>query len=329
MRTTLRLHPGLIGLLALACVARGQVPAGAPAGEVTAAEAGAKSPESEDAARFAELDVNRDGWLSGSEAIRLRHYDANGDGEVTAEEFLAGRAAERLMLREGAVLPEDIDLFDGLDSTGSGYISGVDIERGGVAAFDVDQNGRVTRQEFYDGRARLRREIEERARLAREAEARRRMAAGEPEPPPPLGVELKPKKGFMRGRVLTPDGKPVDRFTVEFMGFDIDKNDPRINGAVSGDPNLIGRYEGRQGYYEIRLPDGSFGFAASIEIPTPQGPKRYPLRTADDRRTIDYIEVERSNEGVVKNLVWDPTASEIKARTMPAGAPAPAPAAAP
>jgi hypothetical protein len=295
----------------------GGAPAAKNGAEAAVAEAAAPGPEGEDAARFAEIDVNKDGWLSGSEVIGLRHYDVNGDGEVTRDEFLAGRAAERLLLREGAVLPEDIDLFDGLDSTGSGYISGVDIERGGVGSFDADKNGRVTRQEFYDGRAQLRREMEERVRLAREAEARRRAAAGEPEPPPPLGVELKPKKGFMRGRVLTPDGKPVERFTVEFVGFDIDQNDPRIAGTVGGDPNLIGRYEGRQGYYEIRLPDGSFGFAASIEIPTPAGPKRYPLRSAEEKRTIDYIEVERSSEGVVKNLVWDPAASEIKARTMP------------
>src|SRR6185503_2576014 len=113
------------------------------------------------AAQFAEFDVNKDGWLSGSEAVGLRHYDTSGDGEINREEFLAGRASERLLLRDGSVLPEDIDLFTALDSTGSGYISGLDIDRGGVADFDADHNSRVTRKEFYDGRARLRREMEE------------------------------------------------------------------------------------------------------------------------------------------------------------------------
>lgn len=273
-----------------------------------------KTPEEEDTARFAERDLNKDGWLSGSETNGIHHYDTNGDMEVNQEEFLAGRAAERLLLREGTVLPEDIDLFDALDSTGSGYISGVDIERGGVLDFDVDGNGRVTRQEFYDGRARLRRDLEERALAAREAERRRRIAAGEPEPPPPLGEELKPKRGMMRGRVLTPDGKPVQQFTIEIVGYNIDQHDPRIDGRGLADPNLIGRYTGREGYYEVRLPDGSFGFAASITIPTDGGPKRYPLRTAGERQTIDYIEIHRSGEGVVKNMIWDPTASEIKPR---------------
>jgi hypothetical protein len=74
---------------------------------------------------------------------------------------------------------------------------------------------------------------------------------------------------------------------------------------------LIGRVRGQGGYYQIRLPDSSFGFAASIMIPTAEGPKQYPLRTAIDRQTIDYIEVERRNDGVVKNMVWDPAASEI------------------
>ncbi len=271
--------------------------------------------DDDDRAQFSEIDANKDGWLSGSESIGLRHYDQNGDDEINEEEFLAGRAAERLMLRDGSVLPEDIDLFNALDSTGSGYISGIDIDRGGVAAFDADHNGRVSRKEFYDGRAQLRRDMEEKARLAREEQKRRRLAAGEPEPAPPLNEILKPRKGMMRGRVLTPDGKPVAEFTMEIVAYNIDERRPKIDGHVLDEPNLVGRYDGRDGYYEIRLPDGSFGFAATIAIPTPDGPKRYPLRAAGDRQTIDYIEVQRSGEGVVKNLIWDPNSKEIKSRT--------------
>ncbi len=271
-----------------------------------------RTPGEEDLARFAELDVNRDGWLSGSEANGIRHYDTDADGEVTQDEFISGRAGERLLLRDGAVLPEDIDLFEALDSTGSGYISGVDIERGNVAAYDADGNGRVTRQEFYEGRAAFRRELEARAIAAREAAMKRRRATGEPEPAPPLDQVLKPKPGLMIGRVLTPEGQPVKDFTIEFVGYNIDSDDPRIDGRAIADPNLIGRVNGRDGYYEIRLPDGSFGFAASVSIPTEGGAKRFPLRSADERQTIDYIEVQRNGEGVVKNMVWDPAASEIK-----------------
>jgi hypothetical protein len=122
---------------------------------------------------------------------------------------------------------------------------------------------------------------------------------------------------MMRGRVLTPDGKPVPKFTMEVRGYNIDAKDPRIDGRGLSEPNLIGRFEGRDGYYEIRLPDGSFGFAASITIPTPAGPKSYPLRTTGDRQTIDYIEVQRSGDGVVKNLIWDPASSEIKSHSTP------------
>lgn len=318
-----RLLPLLLvaeGLIGLAC-AQGAADAtttpapSAPAAQPAAAPASVVKPPSpgeEDKAQFLELDENKDGWLSGSESIGIRHYDGDNNGEITQEEFLAGRASERILLREGTVLPEDIDLFEALDSTGSGYISGVDIERGGVAPFDTDKNGRVTRQEFYAGRAALRQELAAKAAAAREAEARRRRGNGEAEAAPPLSQPLKPRVGMMIGRVLTPEGEPVKEFTIEFMGYNIDSRDPRIDGRGVSDPNLIGRVHGRDGYYEIRLPDGSFGFAASISIPSEGGPKLYPLRSADERQTIDYIEVERSSEGVVKNLVWDPSAGEIK-----------------
>ncbi|MCU0254889.1 MAG: hypothetical protein MUE47_10175, partial [Acidobacteria bacterium] len=96
------------------------------------------------------------------------------------------------------------------------------------------------------------------------------------------------------------------------IGYNIDTTDPRIDGRAISEPNLIGRVQGRDGYYEIRLPDGSFGFAASLSIQADGGPKRYALRTEDDRQTIDYIEVRRSGEGVIKNMIWDPASSEIK-----------------
>jgi hypothetical protein len=117
---------------------------------------------------------------------------------------------------------------------------------------------------------------------------------------------------MMIGRVLTPEGQPVKEFTIEFVGYNIDSDDPRIDGRAIADPNLIGRVTGRDGYYEIRLPDGSFGFAASVSVPTESGPKRFPLRSVEERQTIDYIEVRRGGEGVVKNMIWDPSASEIK-----------------
>lgn len=296
---------GVVGVAA-------DLPPGDPLSSAPAEEFAPLTPEAEDRAAFAERDVNRDGWLSGSEMMGINHYDLDGNIEVDSDEFLAGRAAERILLRDGSVVPEDIDLFEGLDSTGSGYISGIDIERGGIGSFDVDMNGRVTRSEFYDGRARQRRDIAERAAAMRDAEARRRSQTGEPEPPPPLDEELLPKPGFMRGWVLTPDGIPVPEFTIEFVGYNIDTDNPRINGRGTSDPNLIGRVRGQGGYYQIRLPDSSFGFAASIMIPTPDGPKHYPLRTVIDSQTIDYIEIERRNDGVVKNMVWDPRSSEIK-----------------
>jgi len=50
--------------------------------------------ETADIAAFLRLDVNEDGVLSGTEVKSVRAYDTNSDGEVTREEFLAGRRRE-------------------------------------------------------------------------------------------------------------------------------------------------------------------------------------------------------------------------------------------
>ena len=68
---------------------------------------------------------------------------------------------------------------------------------------------------------------------------------------------------------------------------------------------------GHSGRLRVRA-DGSFGFAANIIIPTSNGPRQYPLRTATERQTIDYIEAEWRGEGAIKNIIWDPVAGELR-----------------
>jgi hypothetical protein len=260
----------------------------------------------EDEELFDQLDRNEDGWLSGVELGTTRVYDLDRNGEVTRIEFLSGRASDRLQIQEGTILEEDVHFFYQMDSTQSGYLSGTDIRKAEAEGFDFDFDGRVTRAEFLAGRALERKAAEEQARrllAAKEAEDRRRRAANEAIDGPPLDQPLVPKKGFMIGRVLTVDRDPLPSFTIEFAGYDI-VSQP-LESLNGGDPNLIGRVNGKDGYYEIRLPDGSFGFVASVIIPTADGLRRFPLKEEDaDHTNLDYVEVNHSNEGVIKNLIW-------------------------
>ncbi|MEZ5276582.1 MAG: hypothetical protein R3F07_09400 [Opitutaceae bacterium] len=262
---------------------------------------------------FAQADLNLDGWLSGIEVGPYRGYDADRDGEITELEFMAGRARDRLRIEEGHLTQADIELFAGYDSTFSGYLSGTDISRAGAGAYDLDFDGRVTRDEFFAGRERDRREAAEReARLAEERrrENDRRRAAGEAIEAPTWGKPLVPRKGFMIGWVTSADGEPLPEFTIEVLAYDVGTESLVVK--LEGEPQMVGRFKAKDGYYEVRLPDGSFGFVASVILDGPQGPMKYPLRAEGPVESqLDYVEINRSSEGVVKNLVWDHSLDDL------------------
>jgi hypothetical protein len=256
---------------------------------------------------FKLADLNQDGWLSGTEVGPYRAYDADGDGEVTELEFMAGRSRDRIEVAEGLITTEDIERFAAFDSTSSGYLSGTDIIRASAGGYDADFDGRVTRIEYFQGRDRDRRraaELEARLAEQRRRENERRRNAGEAVDAPAWGEVLTPRKGFMIGWVTTIDGEPLPEFTIEIAAYDVAEDS--IVMKMEGEPEMIGRFKARDGYYEVRLPDGSFGFVASVILEGPDGPTKYPLR-GEGRvlSQLDYVEIDRSSEGVVKNLVWE------------------------
>jgi hypothetical protein len=78
--------------------------------EFLAARAAARAvdPVVEDNKKFAQLDGNEDGFLSGKEMKGLERFDADTDAELTKDEFLAGRAVER---DAPAAIPASFDSF--------------------------------------------------------------------------------------------------------------------------------------------------------------------------------------------------------------------------
>lgn len=91
-------------------------------------------------AEFAQADANQDGWLSGSEASRFAAADANGDFEVTEQEYLAARRIEVM----NGVFEQD---YAARDKNQDGYLSGNELDPA-TRAFDVDRDGRVSRNEY-------------------------------------------------------------------------------------------------------------------------------------------------------------------------------------
>jgi Ca2+-binding EF-hand superfamily protein len=143
-------------------------------GVVTGAEA-----EAYFEARFALMDADRDGRLSGSEFVRLgiakrrgdeilglrsgrfskfEQLDLDGDGSVSPEEFMYDRRARQAQTgawaaKEGARREAAFRL---LDADGAGFVDRTGFVAAGAVyfdAFDLDGDGEVTIWEFLSGQS--------------------------------------------------------------------------------------------------------------------------------------------------------------------------------
>lgn len=100
---------------------------------------------------FAELDGNGDGVLSGSEASGSLGYDADGNGEVTQDEFRSGREREarRKPTRKTANRQQAAEQFRALDRNEDGRLSGTEMRD--REALDANRDQRITLEEFVAG----------------------------------------------------------------------------------------------------------------------------------------------------------------------------------
>ncbi len=90
---------------------------------------------------FRKADRNKDGVLTGANTLKkYGKYDANGDGKVTAEEFLAGRAKVRAEAE-----------FKKADLNKDGTLTGPQTLKK-YGAYDANNDGKVTKEEYVQGR---------------------------------------------------------------------------------------------------------------------------------------------------------------------------------
>lgn len=123
-------------------------------------------------------------------------------------------------------------------------------------------------------------------------------------PVPPLDEPLVARPGLMIGRVMTWDGRPVPRFTIEYAAYAVGPDGLRL--TREGGPNVVARVEGTDGYYEIRLPEGSFGLVSGVTLPLLDGHQTFRFGAdAPWASRLDFFEIAKGNPGVVKNFVWN------------------------
>jgi Ca2+-binding EF-hand superfamily protein len=109
----------------------------------------ADSPKEDSEALFRSFDADNDGQLSAQEIGNYAWgvYDKNGDGFVSKDEFLNGRAADKAT----AATTRDPEVaWKLLDWTNDGWLSGTELD-GKYQRYDADGNGRVTKEEFLKG----------------------------------------------------------------------------------------------------------------------------------------------------------------------------------
>jgi len=121
---------------------------------------------------------------------------------------------------------------------------------------------------------------------------------------PPLDEPLVARPGLMIGRVMTWDGRPVPRFTIEYAAYTVGSDGVRLTDEA--EPNAVAKVEGRDGYYEIRLPEGSYGLVSGVTLPLLEGSQTFRFWAETPGVTkLDFLEVEKGSPGVIKNFVWN------------------------
>jgi len=104
--------------------------------------------------QFQERDINQDGVLSGTERRGLEKADADSDGEVTKQEFLAAAAPSaggpsRSGPSREALYAKAKELFAELDATKDYRLSGTELDT--VKSYDLNSDGRMYLDEFFEG----------------------------------------------------------------------------------------------------------------------------------------------------------------------------------
>jgi hypothetical protein len=122
---------------------------------------------------------------------------------------------------------------------------------------------------------------------------------------------LRPKPGYIIGRVVDRQGRPMTNVQFYIEGSVFGTGDPfeEIGGTVTP------RIDPRSGYYEIRVPDGIYSVKVRFdEATTAQLGNRIDCLLLDYFKSVDGEipnALYHSRSGIVKDFIWMATPQDI------------------
>jgi hypothetical protein len=126
--------------------------------------------------------------------------------------------------------------------------------------------------------------------------------------PPARLQPLAPRPGYVVGRGIFQDGRPVPRFTVEVSGFEDGKlASTNANGNLS--ETLISRINGVGGRYETRVAAGAYRVSAWTTCDYKGRTYNFEMEPLNEPAKFDYsgLSLEKLRGGIVRDLMLSMT----------------------
>lgn len=110
--------------------------------------------------------------------------------------------------------------------------------------------------------------------------------------------------GAIVGKVLTQDGRPIEKATVSYDGWPEGALGTMVNGRIASPAN--GHVEAKDGRYEIKVPPGQYTTEATATVKWHDKDYSFQLETADGSDDTARVGVS-ADKGVARDYVWKMT----------------------
>ena len=124
---------------------------------------------------------------------------------------------------------------------------------------------------------------------------------------------LAPKTGYLIGRAVSEDGRPIPQFTVAYSGFENDKLAASSGGEL--EETISDTLKARDGRYEIKLPPGAYRVSSYVTYQFRNRTYHFELEPFNAPAQHDFhgLELDKLGGGLVRDFVLRMTARRADA----------------